>query len=320
MSTDLTRFIVERLVARGIRIHNAEGRGKSFLVYCPMQKDPATGRVSVAADGHGHDDKTPSLSIFRDNGGFHCFGCGIKGRDWNVLAQLIGADQIPEDELPGPVEQLAERLKQMIESGLAPGPELPLHDGPWRGDFSRVDLDTGETITISAGLIKRLEGKSWYDDWKECYRILFPIYMHGEMVGWVSRRTDTEKDMKYRNMSGLPAREILYPFDLASSIVRDTVVIVEGPFDAIRLLNYGIPAVAMMGTENFTEQNASLIASIVDRVIIATDGGSAGLTCRNETVLPLMSTYCYVDHFFPPWGLDPGNMPGSEIIRLQQML
>ena len=68
MSADITQVIVDRLVARGIRVHNAEGRGTSFLVYCPMQKDPVTGIISPAEDGFGHDDRTPSLSIFRDNG------------------------------------------------------------------------------------------------------------------------------------------------------------------------------------------------------------------------------------------------------------
>jgi hypothetical protein len=54
-------------------------RGKNF--HCPNKSE------------HKHNDNTPSLSISdQPNGGFNCFGCGIKGNNVELVKQVLGLD------------------------------------------------------------------------------------------------------------------------------------------------------------------------------------------------------------------------------------
>jgi len=74
-------------------------------------------------------------------------------------------------------------------------------------------------------------------------RLIFPVNFNGVLVGYQSRAL-TAEGPKYKNVHGTGAfAQILYNWDRAKSY--DTIVIVEGVFDAIRV---GTNAVATLGT------------------------------------------------------------------------
>ena len=54
------------------------------------------------------------------------------------------------------------------------------------------------------------------------------------------------------------------------------LVLVEGPFDALRLIKEGIPAIAMLGAGNFSDEKRNLIASKASHIIILFDGDATG--------------------------------------------
>lgn len=82
--------------------------------------------------------------------------------------------------------------------------------------------------------------------YREAYdRIVFPVMMEGQCVGWQCRyigTTDWRITPKYYGMPGMKKRLMLYNFDLARNY--PFVVVVEGPTD---VHSVGDPAVAMLG-------------------------------------------------------------------------
>jgi len=317
MADDLTLFIRDQLESRGIRI---AGMDRDWITaYCFMDK--ATRRP--AEDLQGHDERTASLRINRKTGGFRCFGCQIRG-PWSLMAKLLNAEEIDPDKLPGEDEKLIAEIDQMVKAAQY-RPRLPTHLEPWRGRWTRFDQKTQQEISVGAALLQRLEASRWYDNRPadkggECYRILLPIRMHRELKGWVARRLDDVKMTKYRNSPGIKSERILFPYDFVASFCRGVVVLVEGPFDAVRLLNYGIPALAMLGTGNFTHENVIAISTLAQHVVIATDADESGMECRYETAVPFIEPYCSYEHFHAPPGLDPGNMYPQNVAVLKQMV
>jgi len=299
MANDLSDFIVQQLEARGIRVDLNSSSQTDLKAVCFM----------------GHDRATASLNIRRADGMFYCFGCGVKGKDWNALAAKIGGQKLDEEAMPDPFSLMNERIKNNIAKDIM-RQRLPWNIEPWTH---------GRWRGLSPKLLTLLEAHRWYDDADtvRAYRILFPIRQFGDLRGWVARRLDNRNEMKYRNSLSLPAQELLYPYDfVAKRMNTNTIVIVEGPFDALRLINYGIPALAILGTNNYTEENKSLIASLdTERVIVATDSDEAGLKCRHRTLWPSLREWFEVEDFFAPrteGKNDPGSMPMSYVKKLKE--
>lgn len=49
---------------------------------------PANRKIHCVAPDH--DERTPSLHVYPDDGGFYCFGCGRGGDGWDLLSLLTG--------------------------------------------------------------------------------------------------------------------------------------------------------------------------------------------------------------------------------------
>lgn len=263
----------------------------------------------------GHDDKTPSLSIRRVDGAFLCFGCGVKGRDWNAFANYLKVDTLSEDDLPDPFVTLQYQMERKYLKALREV-RLPWDVQLWERPYRRISSETW----------KRIGALRWYDDDPriQAERILMPIMMYGEVEGWVARRTDEappgqKLEMPYRNAPGMSSQDVLFPLDTVINMQPDTVVLVEGPMDAMRLVNYNIPALAILGTRNYISDNRSHILNTgATTVILAMDGDEAGEEARFD-IAPSIREMFNLTHFICPEGKDPGNMPRSYLDKLWRM-
>jgi len=299
--TDLTDFIVAQLNAKGMPVFGADSTRDNLKTYC----------------FRGHDAKTPSLSIRRWDGMFWCFGCHVKGRNWNALAAHINADQLSEEAMPDPFMLMNKQLEKHIQKAVA-SVDIPWDVEPWKKPFRHVPNDT----------LRRLDALRWYDDSNprdRCERVLFPVPMYGEIEGWVARRTDKappgqKLDTPYRNATDMSSLDVLYPLDYVIKMKRRVVVLVEGPYDAIRLVNYGIPALSILGTGNYHDDNRIHMMNAGARgVILAMDSDEAGESARLE-IAPSLREMFDVKHFVCPDGKDPGNMPKEYLHRLWEVV
>ena len=296
MTTDMTSFLVAHLEAHGLRVTGAEGSSANLLTEC--------------FNGHGRN--TPCLSIRKADGAFNCFSCGCKGHDWKVLIAALGGD-LPEEEMPDPFAILKAQLDGAVVHS-SNSTQLPWGTTPWGQQHYRG---------LSPGFLRRLQARHWYDDKDRCHRILFPIWQDKELMGWTARRLDNKKKRKYRNMTGLKSSWILYPLDFVLQHLRSkTIVLVEGPMDALRLCHFRIPALAIMGTNNWRKRKSSMLLRWgIKRCIICTDGDAAGLDCRYETLEPALDeARIEVEHFLPPDGEDPGSMSRELCWRLRDQV
>lgn len=295
--------MVQELTRRGIRVVGVERGGRNFMAYC----------------FRGHDSKTASLSIHRTTGAFYCFGCKVKGPNWNALAEKIGAQQLGQADLGDPFHLLAEQMSLYLQQRKpikVPWDLQPWDRGPWRG--------------LSESFLRVVGARHWYDDAVRADRIWFPINQYGELVGWVSRRLDHDPHMKYRNATGMPSKEILYPLDVvAHHLDTRTIVLVEGPVDALRLVHDRVSALAILGTNNFDPSNLVTILNLgCHKIVIAMDNGQAGMAARQEIAGHAEQYGFDISHFYcpivtgpnGPTDTDPGDMPAWAVQNLQQQL
>jgi DNA primase len=290
---DLTDFITQQLQAQGVRIRS--GSAKDLAVYCPQ----------------GHDRKSASLLVRRADGAFICFGCGIKGRNWNHLKRYLpGIETLPDEVLPSDGDLAGDALQRRLDKADSLV-ELPWDAEPWTEGYKHV----------RPSVLQEIGARRWFDGVSRCWRILFPISEDGELVNWTARRLDHSDDQRYRNHPGISVKSQVFPFDYVARMRPTTVVVVEGPYDALRLVNYGIPALAILGTKNWDVHKVGLISKVgfISRVILALDNDRGGQGARLGIALDLKQAF-EVDHFHPPPEKDPGDMPKQALDLLAQLV
>lgn len=122
-------------------------------------------------------------------------------------------------------------------------------------------------------------------------RIIMPIYIDGDLVSWVGRTVYEDKEPRYKNLSHqedaepravTSVRDVLYNFDRAARTHHQVCVLVEGPFDAIKVDYYGarrgICAVATFGSRIGLAQMELLerIRSQCDNLVVCGDQHAEG--------------------------------------------
>jgi DNA primase len=150
-------------------------------------------------------------------------------------------------------------------------------------------------------------------------RIIIPVRDEdGGLVGWSGRlATDDKKAIKRYNKwmhkMDFDKGFVLFNFDKAKEYIRESkeLILVEGPWDVIRLWSYGIyNVVAVMGSA-LTPEQLSLAVSNSLKIGVMLDSDGAGLTGSNricEQLKPYVDVYTYN----LPSGKDPDNLTFGE--------
>jgi DNA primase len=103
------------------------------------------------------------------------------------------------------------------------------------------------------------------------YRLIIPVFMFGRPVSFTARDVTDEQEPRYKNMSNdasiVPIKQCLYNIDNAG----DTMVIVEGVFDAWRI---GDGAVATLGTKFTMPQIKMIIDKKPKTIYVLYDKGA----------------------------------------------
>jgi len=298
--------------------------GDSYMICCPY-----------------HDDSTPSggINLSVDTniplGFFHCFGCGEKRR-WNELAKTLDLKQIKEWELGFQgngtkreekrvakfieYETADEELKRSLRTmELIPWPESI----PWRG--------------YEGALIRKIGGLFYNDPMTDEAMLFFPITVNGKFKGGVRAYLEKQVNgLSYLTTKGNWVKDTgILGYDYIKKIVRkkgySAVVIVEGPRDMLRLVKNKIPAVAILGTENFTEKKLMRILGMgrnVSTVFVMSDNDKAG-TKMYKKIKALSANYASVKRLRLPTDkdkhgdlikMDPDSAPQKIIEQVKDVL
>ncbi|HEX9484280.1 MAG TPA: DNA primase, partial [Gemmatimonadaceae bacterium] len=143
-------------------------------------------------------------------------------------------------------------------------------------------------------------------------RLIFPIYdVSSRVVGFGGRLLGAGEP-KYLNSAESPVfskGRLLYALNWAKQAARrdERMLVVEGYFDAIRLIGAGIECVvAPMGTA-LTEEQAKLIGRYTERVYLLYDSDKAGLKATFRSGDELLRQGASVQVVTLPAGEDPDS-------------
>ena len=260
-----------------------------------------------------HNDRNPSLSISLGEkvppGIFKCWSCGESG-SWNKLASKVGLTTVDEDEF-NIYSTYWPTIKNKIENDVSTDVDnlnLQKLTFSWRGFPKRF--------------LHRFGGKLLWDETLNDTFIYLPINYLSDYYGYV--RCKIYKDSPGPKYWFNLIQKIFYPYNMFLNIDTDTVVLVEGVTDALRLIMYGIPTLATLGTQWPTEIGVDILENLgIKKVIFCYDGDKAGYeavivgsTNKKGYAIELTKNNFEVRVLFPPKGEDPYSMPKYYIYGL----
>ena len=268
-----------------------------------------------------HDDrKTPSLTIYTNTASFYCWGCGIHGK-WEDLSKSNGKlSKLTKGEQSD--EDLEDQLKliRMNLRTLNRVPALPPGVKPWVSPWRHCGLN----------FLRKMNSFWWWDHRDETERIIWPIWDgEGSLAGWVGRKTGevgedpNPKTRKYLNSPGMNVLSLFWPLPVSLEFQEKWVVLVEGPYDSLRLLKLGIPALSLLGTK-WSTQRTGLLASLgIEKVVLALDSDKEGVRGSNNIWNELERSYSKKDLRMWSWkkeAKDAGNSSLEDIGNLYKAM
>lgn len=301
------------------KLQEAQIEDDDFIILCPF-----------------HDDHNPSLRVSLIErvrkkptgeiktvtpGNFYCFACRAGG-GWNNLVEKIEetrgiklvawnrkeAENTPSD----PIWSLSKQIQALSKPPWQyrkPATEGGWEDA-WRG--------------LSGKFLRSVGAETLWDEDDEDYRIYLPVHdISQKLIGHVGARPDNSTipdKRKYINSYMFPKESNWYLLNL--SVPTDKVVIVEGPFDTLRLRNEGLPAIGAYGVSDCYDQKVfQLLASGVKKAVLCLDGDRAGRESTPMFTAALQRNGIEVaDMNLTQYGsdkVDPGNMPQEAIDDLK---
>src|ERR1035438_5352664 len=144
---------------------------------------------------------------------------------------------------------------------------------------------------------------------------MIPIHDEsGRLVAYAGRSVDSRQP-RYRFPAGFGKSQVLFNFHRAAATAEDTVILVEGFFDCLRVSQVGFESVvALLGTEMY-EHPAQLLRERFRRVLPMLDGDVAGRRARGRVVARLRDR-CEVRVIELADGVQPDQLPDDELREL----
>lgn len=252
---------------------------------------------------------------------FHCFACDAKGNVLDFVAAMEKCS-IREAALklqasfgrPGRGTAIAARPAGVVEKGelvrkeLAANPALP---------FELNNVNTAHPYLVERGIQRATAaefGVGFYSGTGLMQgRIVIPIHNpRGELVAYAGRAVGSGEP-KYKLPIGFHKSLEIFNVHRAATAGSDSVIVVEGYFDCLRVHQAGFQCVvALMGCALSGPQEELLLERF-KAVLLMLDGDKAGRGASRAIAARLVRR-CSVGVVRVPDGAQPDQLP-SEVIR-----
>ena len=266
-----------------------------FMIFCPFH----------------NNHRTPAGEVQKDSGMFFCFSCQksadlielvmhTSGRTYFESARFIKSKEkltnltteidkvlVKEEQYKTFDELIIKRLhNNLVASERA------------RNYFTYRKIEKSSCIKFSLGYSEKQD------------MVTVPVHSpDGIPLGFVGRSIEG-KDFK--NTPGLPKSKTL--FNLHRVKKSDRVYVVESSFDAIRLDQVGLPAVATLGA-NVSGKQIELLQKYFNNIIVIADNDEAGGNMKDRIVEKLSSRVSVIE--LNKKYKDIGDMPDEELAGLE---
>ncbi len=146
-------------------------------------------------------------------------------------------------------------------------------------------------------------------------RVVIPILdAAGQLVAYSGRSID-DSEPKYKFPAGFQKSYVLYNLNRATNQSRGVVIVVEGFFDCMKVVQAGFPnTVALMGSSLSAQQEHLLIENF-DRVLLMLDGDDAGRK-GSEDIAARLSRKLFVRIIEVPSGKQPDGFSAEDLNRI----
>ena len=263
------------------------------------------------------------------NGVWSCFACGAQhrlGGSWNVLAEHLGMEKL--QALTSDKTNMTDRAARSLGSALPNTVRQQQREDDDRGSSisaAREKWSPEENLRgISGQLLSDLGCEKVHDLEHGCTRIALPLRStRGQLYGYTARALDPEVEPRYvpipaAGRTHVPMKELLFLTEQAASWRK--FLLVEGPVDALKLVDNGVPALATFGTGSWGESKLAVVISLQpDHVYVCMDSDSAGRRAQRSIVRDLRKSGVPADGIRLPEGVkDPGKLRKSQISSIRR--
>jgi DNA primase len=247
-----------------------------------------------------HEDRHPSLRIDKVTGIFHCLSCGYKGN----IFEFYGAE-------PNYIDIEVAKLKNKIRDILSKTRlNMPLDAVPFCRDYRGISGNIYMEVNAFTSNEK--------DEFKD--RLMFPLYdISGNIRVFVGRSLHSDVKSKY----------LFYPkhvtpplFPAHPEVWKNSLIIVEGIFDALNLMDKGCyNVVCAFGTNtllhNYKERLGHFKILGVNKLFILFDGDKAGNDASMKLENKINEEKVFsADSLILGEGTDPGDLTEENIKNL----
>ena len=140
--------------------------------------------------------------------------------------------------------------------------------------------------------------------------------LHGRPLGYAGRRVDRDKALclgKWKLPRCLPKADLLFNWHRARPHLSQGVVLVEGPFDAMRLWQVGLRSVVALLGKSLSPAQRALVLS-APKCVVMLDGDDAGRDGARRLAAALTPHPTQLVGL--PDGLDPADLNQEELRHL----
>ena len=240
-----------------------------YIIFCPYH----------------NNTRTPAGEIDKYSGTFFCFSCQLVSNLTEFVMHVSGRTYFESERFIKSKESEG-NLEQDINKALYQKPEFVL--------FDELILKRLHNNLVSSDRAKdyfryrKIELSSWskfslgYSEKQDMVTV--PVHSpDGMPIGFVGRSIEGKE---FKNTPGLPKSKTL--FNLNRVKMLDSVYVVESSFDAIRLDQVGLSAVATLGA-NVSNTQIELLQKYFNNIIVIADNDEAGGNMKSKIVEKLGS-------------------------------
>jgi DNA primase len=146
-------------------------------------------------------------------------------------------------------------------------------------------------------------------------RVVFPIHdEQARLVAYAGRSTDGALP-RYRLPAGFHKSLVLYNLHRAVASGQDTVIMVEGFLDCLKVHQAGLPCVIALLGSVLTEGQRELLLPRFRRVVLMLDGDQTG-RAASVTIRARLAGDCAVRVVELPAGEQPDRLPAPVLCQL----
>lgn len=288
-----------------------------------------------------HGESNPSMGVSVDKQVCHCFSCGFAGNFAKLLSYSLpdefGLDTSSEEQEKKTSFRAYLKAREFLKLRY----ELEYHElGQKSHSVKRYEqaklIDISDTQRVELPRYKLAPLQSGKETYKyffdrgfsveemqeymigrdlENETVTIPVFFQdGVLAGIIGRYISKKrkKNQRYKIYDGFDRGKVLYPLDKFEQD-NDTIIIVEGQLDAIRMRRAGFNNTLALMTNQMTVEQAEWIIEHCSRLIWLCDNDDRGIEGRDKAHNKLKDHVKFLIVDYPNHGKDVCDWSDDEI-------